>query len=336
MVLPPSRSPYSASSGARSARTPVTLADGTTKPIGAVREGEAVLAWDEATGATGRYRVVATWAHDDPATTYLTIDGDRILATPAHPFATRERGWVPAGLLRVGEHIRKAGGGWGVVRAIRSEWDAGVRYNLTVAGAHTYAVGDGEWVVHNSCISPKTLSGRCTCMADLAVADQDSGQLDEAEIVGGLLVPADEQAAEAVAPAMRRLDHPAARRVAVGVAGRGQGLCSGRFGRDMRGVAAARRGLAAGGVIVAPVEAAVARRADLGGDRVDLRVEQRAQLLHVVPIGLADHDRQRDARAIGQQVPFGAGAPRRGRAAIRGVAPGRFRLAGPPVCRAGP
>ena len=97
-------------------------------------------------------RVAATWAHTDPATTYLTIDSDRILATPAHPFATRERGWVPAGLLTVGEHIRKANGGWGVVRAVRSEWDAGVRYNLTVETAHTYAVGDGGWVAHNSCV----------------------------------------------------------------------------------------------------------------------------------------------------------------------------------------
>ena len=132
------------------ADTPVALADGTSTPIADVREGESVLAWDEATGATGAYRVVATWAHDDPATTYLTIDGDRILATPEHPFATRERGWVPAGLLKVGEHVRKASGGWGVVHAARSEWDAGTRYNLTVDGAHTYAVGDGGWVVHNA------------------------------------------------------------------------------------------------------------------------------------------------------------------------------------------
>ena len=135
------------------------MADGTSKPITEVREGDAVLAWDEASGTTGSYRVVATWVNADPATTYLTIDGDRLLATPAHPFATQERGWVPAGLLKIGEHIRKAGGGWGVVRAARNAWDAGVRYNLTVETAHTYAVGDGRWVAHNMCaLSPNQMN----------------------------------------------------------------------------------------------------------------------------------------------------------------------------------
>lgn len=91
----------------------------------------------------------------DPATTYLNIAGERLVAIPEHPFYTRERGWVPAGLLKVGERVRKATGGWGTVRAVRSAWDAGVRYNLTVDGAHTYAVGDGDWVAHNSNCFPE-------------------------------------------------------------------------------------------------------------------------------------------------------------------------------------
>ena len=55
-------------------------------------------------------------------------------------------------------------------------------------------------------------------MAELAVDDKDGGELDEAEVVGGLLLPADQQAAEAVEPAVRDLHHPAARGMAVGVA----------------------------------------------------------------------------------------------------------------------
>ncbi len=63
-------------------------------------------------------------------------------------------------------------------------------------------------------------------MAELAVADEDSGELDEAQVVGGLLVPADAQAAEAVAPAVRHLDHPAPWRMAVGWPGGGSGCAA--------------------------------------------------------------------------------------------------------------
>jgi len=31
-------------------------------------------------------------------------------------------------------------------------------YNVTVAGAHTYFVGDGLWLVHNSCNPSRTLA----------------------------------------------------------------------------------------------------------------------------------------------------------------------------------
>lgn len=134
----------------------MAFADGTSKPISEVEVGEEVLAWDEGSNTTGRYRVVATFGHDDPATTYLNIAGERIVTTHEHPFYTQERGWVPAGLLKVGERVKKATGGWGTVRAVRSAWDAGVRYNLTVDGAHTSA--DGEIVFGQpTTFSPKDL-----------------------------------------------------------------------------------------------------------------------------------------------------------------------------------
>ena len=50
-------------------------------------------------------------------------------------------------------------------------------------------------------------------------------------------------------------------------------------------------------------------------------VEQLAQLLHVVPIGSRDHNRQRHTGSIGQEVALGAAL-----AAVGGVAPGGLRL----------
>ena len=102
-----------------------------------------------------------------------------------------------------------------------------------------------------------SLSRKGTCMADLAVEDEAGGKVDEAEIVGRLLVPADEQAAEAVEPAVGDLDDPAPGRVAVGVAGWWQGLRIRRLGRDVRGIATADGDLTAGGVVIAPIQAQV-------------------------------------------------------------------------------
>lgn len=53
--------------------------------------------------------------------------------------------------LAVGDELCSADGDVGVVDTVTFVATPQVMYNLTVADAHTYAVGDGEWVVHNQC-----------------------------------------------------------------------------------------------------------------------------------------------------------------------------------------
>ena len=60
-------------------------------------------------------------------------------------------------------------------------------------------------------------------MADLAVDDEDGGELDKAQVVAGLFLGARQQPAEAVEPAVADLHHPPPRRVAVGIARGGRG-----------------------------------------------------------------------------------------------------------------
>ncbi len=60
-------------------------------------------------------------------------------------------------------------------------------------------------------------------MAQFAIDDEDGGELHQAEVVVRLLLPADEQAAEAVEPGVGDLDDPAPGRMAGGVTGRGKG-----------------------------------------------------------------------------------------------------------------
>ncbi|MGI8551705.1 MAG: hypothetical protein ACR2PL_13105 [Dehalococcoidia bacterium] len=61
-------------------------------------------------------------------------------------------------------------------------------------------------------------------MPDLSIDDETDGELDEAEVAGRLLHPADQRTPEAVEPRLRGLDRLPARRKALGGAGRGQRL----------------------------------------------------------------------------------------------------------------
>jgi hypothetical protein len=82
---------------------------------------------------------------------YLTISGEDLTTTPEHPFLRTDGQWTPAGELAVGNEIRRADGEYGTVETIQFAATPQVMYNMTVADAHTYTVGDGEWVVHNAC-----------------------------------------------------------------------------------------------------------------------------------------------------------------------------------------
>jgi hypothetical protein len=138
------------------ADTPVAAKDG-EKPISEIKVGDEVVAYDEKTGETGHHKVSAVWMHTDPKTVYLIIDGEEIETTPEHPFFTKERGWVAASELKVGEHVRNAEGEYGAIEAVRTVEKSQPMYNLTVEKAHTYFVGDGQWLVHNACPKPSEI-----------------------------------------------------------------------------------------------------------------------------------------------------------------------------------
>ena len=130
--------------------TLVATADG-PKPITAVEEGELIYAYNEATGEVGLYPVTAELAHLDTQIVTLVINGERIVTTPEHPFYTNAYGWVPAGALQVGDENRRANDSVGTVQSMTVAKRPQVMYNLTVAEAHTFFVGDGQWLVHNQC-----------------------------------------------------------------------------------------------------------------------------------------------------------------------------------------
>lgn len=133
------------------AATPVLTLEG-LEAISSLEVGDYVLAYDEATDTIGYYPISAIWMHEDPLVLYLVIDGELIETTPDHPFYTMDGEWVAAGELQPGDKIRQADGSYGTVEAVQFVYQLQPMYNLTVADAHTFFVGDGRWLVHNSCL----------------------------------------------------------------------------------------------------------------------------------------------------------------------------------------
>src|SRR5690606_13176037 len=136
------------------ADTKVATIDG-EKEIAKIEEDDYVLAWNEETDEIGYYEVTDTFSHIDPVLTELIINGEWIETTPEHPFYTLEEGWLPADELKSGMHVRQADGDYELVWFKWNVQKDQEMYNFTVDTAHTYFVGDGQWLVHNECKKPK-------------------------------------------------------------------------------------------------------------------------------------------------------------------------------------
>jgi len=140
------------------AGTKVLMADGSTKNIESVKEGDRVLATDPVSGITGARTVtdLIITEHDKRFNT-LTVRTrrgiERLTATNEHPFwSPSSKGWVAAGDLRAGATLRTVDGTSVVVEANRSFEKTARTYNLTVGGLHTYYVLAGKTpvLVHNA------------------------------------------------------------------------------------------------------------------------------------------------------------------------------------------
>jgi len=133
-----------------SADTVVATKEG-KKAIARLKIGDLVLAYNEATKSVGYYDVTAVLVYEDKTLTKLIVNGEYIETTPEHPFYTEEEGWTPAGELETGMHVRQSDGTDGLVWFAWEVSQTETMYNLTVDTAHTFFVGEGQWLVHNAC-----------------------------------------------------------------------------------------------------------------------------------------------------------------------------------------
>ncbi|MFD4034318.1 polymorphic toxin-type HINT domain-containing protein [Streptomyces sp. NPDC058637] len=142
--------------------TKVLMADGSTKQIEEVRNGDKVLATDPKTGKTDVETVTAEIKGEGSkrlVEVTLDIDGDQgsatetVTATHNHPFWVPEIGeWIDATDLKTGQWLKTSAGTYIQVTAIE-RWTAqrAVVHNLTVSDLHTYYVlaGATPVLVHN-------------------------------------------------------------------------------------------------------------------------------------------------------------------------------------------
>jgi hypothetical protein len=136
------------------ADTPVTMADGTSKPISQVRVGDRVLATDPQTGKTQARPVAAIIVHGGThRIVEVTLpDGSQISATDHHPFwdATTHR-FTDAIDLHTGDQVLEPDGTRIPITALNTKVEDLTAYNLTITGTHTYYAGTTAILVHNSC-----------------------------------------------------------------------------------------------------------------------------------------------------------------------------------------
>ena len=137
-------------------KTPVLMADGSTKPIDQVEIGDEVAATDSESGTTSGRAVTAVHVNVDTDLTDVSIQtaaGIAVLHTTAnHLFwDDTERRWVPASELKPGHSLRTDAGQSATVTKV-SEFSASKQMrDLTISDFHTYYVLAGQTpvLVHN-------------------------------------------------------------------------------------------------------------------------------------------------------------------------------------------
>lgn len=138
------------------------MADGSTKNIEDLKEGEYVLASDPETGELQARQITDTRNHSGVKHLItLTVDPDgkdgdakpaTITATDEHPFWLPDFGkWVNAEDLEPGMWLQTSAGTWVQVTAVDESHRTQRVFNLTVDGQHTYYVQAGATpvLVHN-------------------------------------------------------------------------------------------------------------------------------------------------------------------------------------------
>ncbi|GAA3817422.1 RHS repeat-associated core domain-containing protein [Amycolatopsis tucumanensis] len=138
--------------------TPVLMADGSTKPIAALKLGDEITNAEPDDSNTQKHVVTAIHITDDDrdfaTLTIAAPDGPKDIVTTAHHlfWDTTTHAWTEAAALKPAEQLDTPGDGHAAVLAVRVYTGTLRTYNLTIDTVHTYYVvaGSAPVLVHNS------------------------------------------------------------------------------------------------------------------------------------------------------------------------------------------
>ena len=133
------------------AGTMVLAASGLTA-IENIRAGDKVISTNADTFETEEKTVLETYIRRTDKLIHLVINGEEIITTETYPFYVKERGFVDAGSLLIGDPLIDVHGNILVVENTRTEYldEPETVYNFQVEDFHTYYVGANCIFVHNA------------------------------------------------------------------------------------------------------------------------------------------------------------------------------------------
>ncbi|MCP4597138.1 MAG: hypothetical protein GY843_11720 [Neptuniibacter sp.] len=132
------------------AGTPIVTMQGSI-PIETVKVGDLVLAVSSETATIGYYTVTDVFSRSVNSLLEIVIGNDSVHVTEEHPFWVIGKGWINAENLNPGDCVQTLTGVCQTVVEVQLVAISSQVYNFTVAEAHTYFAGDGQWLVHNQC-----------------------------------------------------------------------------------------------------------------------------------------------------------------------------------------
>ncbi len=131
----------------------LVVTDEGLKPIEEVKVGDKVLAYDETTGEQAYKEVVRLFRNETDEWYHIFVNNEELVCTGGHPFFVKDKGFVSAKDLSIGDILHLSDGALVAISAIAIEKleKPEATYNFEVADFHTYFVGESKVLVHNTC-----------------------------------------------------------------------------------------------------------------------------------------------------------------------------------------
>ncbi|HEX2582177.1 MAG TPA: calcium-binding protein [Dongiaceae bacterium] len=162
-------------SGARNscfgAGTPILMADGSRKPIEAIRAGDLVMSYGR-DGALRPGRVAQLFVHEDSE--FYDLDGMKV--TGNHPFLLAEGRFQELDRIAPGSKVIRADGTVAPLPTLARLPGRHTSYNFGVEETHTYVAG--SYRVHNKFVAPIALDLNGDGKIDLTSADKSTSFYD--------------------------------------------------------------------------------------------------------------------------------------------------------------